>query len=92
MKGGLPYSCSTLHVALQHVAQQIFCRILTANTLWWMMMKTCHIMMREHGMWEISIEAKLKISCEESEMEHSLFERAANKAATPALLCMYSNL
>lgn len=48
--------------------------------------------MREHGMWEISIEAKLKISCEESEMEHSLFERAANKAATPALLCMYSNL
>lgn len=24
--------------------------------------------------------------------EHSLFERAANKAAMPALLCMYSNL
>lgn len=69
-----------------------FCPILTANTLWWKMMRTCPIMMSERGMWEISTEAKLKICCGESEMEHSLFERAANKAAMPALLCMYPNL
>lgn len=49
-------------------------------------------MMRERGMWEISTEAKPKICYEENEMEHSLFEKAANKAAMPALLCMYPNL
>lgn len=80
-----------MNLALAMFFTNTFCPVSSANTLWWKTMRTCPIMMRERGMWEILIEAKLKICCEENEMEHSLFERAANKAATPALLCTYPN-
>lgn len=53
------------------------------------MMRICPTTMRRLGMLEAATETKLKTCCEGSETALFLSGKAVNRAATPALWCMY---
>lgn len=66
--------------------------LFSVNIRWWRTTKIFPITTSGPGSWATSTDCRRRLSSRGRETEHSWFETAANRDATPAALCTYPSL